>query len=203
MTPVVREIGKTIPSDEIHEVREFSDSIRAERQSAQDPSNVESRRSGPDKMAIPSGDGLFRPVARPSSLRAPDLLDVDGWTSDVVGAKHDERIVERRQRPSRQATLSPTEAEIPEGIAQVRDASRGARVVRPERISALQHADSTPRVPASEQAPGTQVAPTIKVTIGRIEVRAVSPPQSQPQETALPAPKLSLDDYLKSLKGRR
>jgi hypothetical protein len=75
--------------------------------------------------------------------------------------------------------------------------------VRPARISALQHGDSTPRVPASEQTPSIQVAPTIKVTIGRIEVRAVSPPQSPPQETARPAPKLSLDDYLKSLKGQR
>ena len=103
----------------------------------------------------------------------------------------------------REVTLSPAEVGIPEGAALVQDASRGARVVRPERISALRHADSTPRVPASEQASGIQAAPTIKVTIGRIEVRAVSPPQLQPQETALPAPKLSLDDYLKSLKGRR
>jgi hypothetical protein len=203
ITPVVRETGKTLPANAIHEIGQLSDSIRPERRSTQDPSNVELRRSGPDQTAIPSGEGPLRPVTRPPSLRAPDLRDVDGWTSDVVDAKQNERIVERQRRPSQEVTLSPTEVEIPRGAAQVRNASRGARVVQPERISALQHADSTPRVPAAEQAPAIQAVPTIKVTIGRIEVRAVSPPQSPPQETALPAPKLSLDDYLKSLKGRR
>lgn len=201
VTPVVRETGEILPPDEIHGVAQFSESISPERRSARDPSNVESRRTGPDRMATPLADSPVRPLERPPSLRTPDALEADRRTSDVVGEKHDERIVE--QQPAREVTLAPAEVEPPEGAAQVRYASRGARVVRPERISALGHADSTTHAPASDKAPGIQAAPTIKVTIGRIEVRAVSPPQSQPQETALPAPKLSLDDYLKSLRGRR
>jgi hypothetical protein len=43
----------------------------------------------------------------------------------------------------------------------------------------------------------------IRVTIGRIEVRAVPPPpQLQPVEAAAPpAPKLSLDEYLRQHNG--
>jgi hypothetical protein len=43
----------------------------------------------------------------------------------------------------------------------------------------------------------------IRVTIGRIEVRAVPPPSLQPVEAvAPPAPKLSLDEYLRQHNGR-
>jgi len=43
--------------------------------------------------------------------------------------------------------------------------------------------------------------PTIRVTIGRIEVRAVSPPAPPPRRTKQPAPKMSLDDYLRARNG--
>jgi len=44
--------------------------------------------------------------------------------------------------------------------------------------------------------------PTIKVTIGRIEVRAVTtPPVQQPRQRKKPQPSLSLDDYLKRRAG--
>jgi hypothetical protein len=44
--------------------------------------------------------------------------------------------------------------------------------------------------------------PTIKVTIGRIEVRAVTtPPVQQPRQRKKPQPSLSLDDYLKQRAG--
>lgn len=47
------------------------------------------------------------------------------------------------------------------------------------------------------------IASTIKVTIGRIEVRAVTPPQAPQPQTSPPRqhPILSLDDYLKQYNG--
>ncbi len=42
---------------------------------------------------------------------------------------------------------------------------------------------------------------TIRVSIGRIDVRAVSPPASPPRRTKQPAPKMSLDDYLRARSG--
>jgi hypothetical protein len=47
----------------------------------------------------------------------------------------------------------------------------------------------------------SRVEPTIRVTIGRIEVRAVSPPEPPPRRTKQPTPKMSLDDYLRSRNG--
>jgi hypothetical protein len=47
-------------------------------------------------------------------------------------------------------------------------------------------------------------APTIRVAIGRIEVRAITPPPTPPAQRATPArpgPTLSLDDYLKQRNG--
>ena len=56
--------------------------------------------------------------------------------------------------------------------------------------------------PSLEVPPApTAAAPTIRVTIGRIEVRAAAPPAPpEPEPTHRPEPALSLDDYLK---GRR
>jgi hypothetical protein len=47
----------------------------------------------------------------------------------------------------------------------------------------------------------SRVEPTIRVTIGRIEVRAVSPPAPPPRRTKQPAPEMSLDDYLRARDG--
>jgi hypothetical protein len=60
--------------------------------------------------------------------------------------------------------------------------------------------------PASQSArestgASTRTEPTIRVSIGRIDVRAVSPPASPPRRTKQPAPKMSLDDYLRARNG--
>ena len=47
-----------------------------------------------------------------------------------------------------------------------------------------------------------EAAPTIHVSIGRIEVRAVAPPAPQPAP-ARPAPAMSLDEYLRAHNGGR
>jgi len=47
-------------------------------------------------------------------------------------------------------------------------------------------------------------SPTVRVTIGRIEVRAVMAPAPLPPKRSLPAtPRLSLEDYLKRRNGGR
>ena len=54
----------------------------------------------------------------------------------------------------------------------------------------LQHTNTTP-------------APLIRVTIGRIDVRAVLPPTQPPRRTTSTRPKLTLDEYLKQRNGGR
>ena len=57
----------------------------------------------------------------------------------------------------------------------------------------------TRRQPAVDPPP----APTIRVTIGRVEVRAVLPPPAPARTPAPATPKLSLDEYLRSRNGGR
>ena len=55
-----------------------------------------------------------------------------------------------------------------------------------------------PSTSVSQSNGSAPTAPTVKVTIGRIEVRAVSPPKASPRSKRTPnQPKLSLEDYLK------
>jgi hypothetical protein len=66
--------------------------------------------------------------------------------------------------------------------------------LRGERVSRALRADET-SAPLQQQ-------PTIHVTIGRVDVRAVMPAASQPRAESTPkAPALSLDDYLAQRKG--
>jgi hypothetical protein len=46
-------------------------------------------------------------------------------------------------------------------------------------------------------------APTIRVTIGRVEVRAVTPTPAPSRKPARPAPRMSLDEYLRAQNGGR
>lgn len=65
-------------------------------------------------------------------------------------------------------------------------------------------ADQTVQVPLETRAESSQTPPTIEVTIGRIEVRAVTPPAPPPSSRQRQAPpKMSLDDYLRAQSGGR
>lgn len=69
--------------------------------------------------------------------------------------------------------------------------------------SAIKRADPQamrPREPEHSTEPAA--APTIRVTIGRIDVRAVTPPSLPVEQPGPPAPRLSLDDYLRLHNGR-
>ena len=70
---------------------------------------------------------------------------------------------------------------------------------RPSRDGAPPPLAATRQPPSLEVPPApTAVAPTIRVTIGRIEVRAAAPPTPpEPEPTHRPEPALSLDAYLK------
>lgn len=54
------------------------------------------------------------------------------------------------------------------------------------------------RLDVPSVAPPEAESPVIRVTIGRIDVRAVSPPAPAPKRSRPPAPRMSLEDYLRS-----
>jgi hypothetical protein len=47
----------------------------------------------------------------------------------------------------------------------------------------------------------THTESTIRVSIGRADARAAAPPSSPPRQTKQPAPKMSLEDYLRARNG--
>ncbi len=109
--------------------------------------------------------------------------------------------------------LLVAQAQLPQGIAPQEQTdgslinvftSGSARNLSP--VPLAQH-NSTDLHSGSVRASATEAAPTppsIHITIGRIDVRAVtSPGPTPPSKPARPSPLLSLDDYLKQEKGGR
>lgn len=85
-----------------------------------------------------------------------------------------------------------------------RSTPSGAPLVAPRMV----HPQIDTHVERGPQEPGVAApeppAPTIRVAIGRIEVRAITPPPTPPTQRTTPTrpdPALSLDDYLKQRNG--
>ena len=127
-------------------------------------------------------NSFSQPVEKRSVIRPVEIKAANKQAG--VQKQIDINITERQQRSTQQ---SHTDSADP--------VSGG----HPER----EHSGLPSRATAESRESSMQSAPVIKVTIGRIEVRAASQPLPQAQETALPAPRMSLDDYLKSMSGGR
>ncbi len=109
--------------------------------------------------------------------RAPAITPGEGRASEPVSSRGGVRA-RGADSPERGAE-SPGAARVPAFPVQ---AERGG---------------SAPGVLAPESAP----APVVQVTIGRIEVRAVTPPAPARQAPARTSPSLSLDEYLRRRNG--
>ncbi len=111
----------------------------------------------------------------------------------------------------RQASVAPPPASIggplvrarspehPESVFTLRT-ERSASFIPPERAASMRGpAPHDPSAPASAQ----DAVPTIKISIGRIDVRAVMPPSPAARPAARRTPSLSLTDYLKHQDERK
>jgi hypothetical protein len=141
---------------------------------------------GPPSAEDESGEAAFRPLRT--------LLD----------RGHGETLPPRPS-PGAQASLAASEDTLGSKATLDRSQPPDAplvtpRIVRPQFDGYLERGPQEPGVAALESS-----APAIRVTIGRIEVRAITPPPPRPpaQRTtpARPGPELSLDDYLKQHNG--
>jgi hypothetical protein len=96
---------------------------------------------------------------------------------------------------------TPSSNGIPDRPAVLDAPPVAPRMIRPRMKSHMEQGGHRPRVDAPESS-----APTIRVAIGRIEVRAITPPPSplaQQTAPARPGPTLSLDDYLRQRNGKK
>jgi hypothetical protein len=102
------------------------------------------------------------------------------------------------QGQSQQGTIHPEQTE-PAFIDTASGASSSRRDISRSNPSEAMLGESRPTMPAEAALAAT---PTIHVTIGRIDVRAITPPAPPPQaKPGRRGPALSLDEYLKQGKG--
>jgi hypothetical protein len=82
-------------------------------------------------------------------------------------------------------------------------ANKVDQVVEPTRGAPGRVDKSLEALTASEESNRTE-PPVVRIHIGRIDVRAIMPPPSQPTSKPAPVqPRLTLDDYLRQREGRR
>lgn len=89
------------------------------------------------------------------------------------------------------AKAAPDHSAPPDGPSPL-----APRMIRPQADAPTQTGPQEPRV-ATPEPP----APTIRVSVGRVEVRAITPPPAQRETPTQTSPTLSLDDYLRQHKG--
>ncbi|GAX45685.1 hypothetical protein NIES4075_67060 [Tolypothrix sp. NIES-4075] len=125
-------------------------------------------------------------------------------------------------QPQAIESLQPsTSAVIYPQIAQsqvIQPSMVSTTIAQPQAIESLQPSTSVVIYPQIAQSQGIQssmvsiekpraltdpATPTIHVTIGRVDVRAMTPPSAPRSPAPPPQPQLSLDAYLRSRKGGR
>ena len=174
--------------------RHRGDSLDADestpRAPADEPGSPRNERNSEGEESSPRGDGRSSrlipasaptPVARRSSSErdsATGLSSEDSFTRDLSSG-HESEAFETGAPPA------------------------------PRRNDAASLTPSTPRRAESPSRPSQHggaadavAGHVVRVTIGRIEVRAVTPPAPPAEAPAPPAPQLSLDEYLRQHNGR-
>ena len=125
-------------------------------------------------------------ASRPQPASVP-LAGHEAEAADEHVAENENQVAGRdgrRLRTGRPRSSEPSEVEVIESRVE-------SRTREVERVLVT-------------QKPEPEQAPVVHVTIGRVEVRAATPPPPQPpaEPPAPPTPRISLDDYLRAHNGR-
>lgn len=151
-------------------------------------------------VEIEKADAVAAPLAKP--LRK----DAETLDSHRLNALHRQSLIPSipRARESIQrldAAIAELEAPPPILVTpRILGDSTGRGVYAADSRSMKHAADRT--ASRRENENDSASAPTIRVTIGRIEVRAVhTPPPPQSKRATMPAPQVSLEDYLRKRNG--
>jgi hypothetical protein len=185
----------------------FEPSELGSEQSSVDASNPTGRRSAADAMTPAQ-----RKSSEPLAQRRRSVLEPHTAMTDM------------RRPPNNAPVIQPSRGQvIASGHETHLSTNRGISEASPRPLSESPRSSSEltyatqPRptvwssgMPAHElsvdkslQHTNTPPAPLIRVTIGRIDVRAVLPPAQPPRRTTSTRPKLTLDEYLKQRNGGR
>lgn len=168
-----------------------------------------------DHEERPTGSSGMRTPAAKSP--AEERLSLQG---EPLPMDHDKAAKERDETGAAASSLrletEPVDAAMPDQVVEpdlTRETTRGrpfSRVaVREERgrasdppvsLTRRQETVSHTAPPRGREPAKESTSPTVRVTIGRVEVRAI-PPQPVVQPPPAPRPELSLEDYLRQRGG--
>jgi hypothetical protein len=172
------------------------------------------RREADDTARVTAPPAPYDVVEQVAALSATNengprlALHPDSRRPPVAIEPH-EADAARRDRPDL-AERDPTRPGAPEPAQPVPDAGEDRRARAPAARPAPEWrapppptaASSLARAPATLPHEAEVPHPSVRVTIGRVEVRAVAPPVPPLEVPVAPAPRLSLDEYLRQYGGR-
>jgi hypothetical protein len=157
--------------------------IRLESSAAMQPDSPSATTQQISSTSPPRQDRSASPARRDSI--APSITAPSENILESFDASADPAVADRHPRtmPRREDDIAVSERSIAERPVAV---SR-----RPQQLPLHEQPDAEASAP-----------PVIRVTIGRIEVRAPAPPPPPIETPGPPPPRISLDDYLQSHNGR-
>jgi hypothetical protein len=156
-----------------------------------------------------SGSSTFEAVSKLSSAETTAAATPDATISEVRAEPHltkPDRPAQRRARAIAQTARSAKQRRrleietnkviVPVDSFQAQQKDAGDKKSVSESVAKSRPPQSLYQKHFSpvDQRPAT---PIIRVTIGRVEVRAIHPPAAAPKQAKPTRPKLSLDDYLR------
>lgn len=134
-------------------------------------------------------------TAQIKSERAPSNEAQGTWPKQTPGVESLPQATTPKS-PSASVTERPGTDAFQYGRAK-----REPIMIQPQTVS---HAGSDSHAAAAvNDASGETTTPVIRVTIGRVDVRAITQSVPPAQRTPAAAPKLSLEEYLRSRSGRK
>jgi hypothetical protein len=158
----------------------------------------DARAPSPSEPREPSSDveETQRPstFARPSRTPTPARREADESSRASEESSSIKRIESMRARESEIETQNAAEARALREARRVRESSS---TIEPKQAPPRERRAAARDTPSAR----TEVAPTINVTIGRVEVRATQAQASAPRRAEAQAPRVSLDEYLRRRSG--
>lgn len=179
--------GRVLHEQQANDEQSSSASSSNDRRQSHDVMTSSALAGTPSKPieSVVADPGLQTRALSPVTSQAPHTIDVHSRAN-----KHGP---EAPGVPTEQPSSSDPLAQTPAAsLLRPRDSSMPSFPAQPSVIDKL----------LQERNNAQTLPPTIKVTIGRIEVRAVTtPPTQAPRQRRKQQPSLSLDDYLKQRAG--
>jgi len=146
------------------------------------------------KMSVTKETAATKPISRASdALTKRDVPKHE----DLSGSAHAWESLKRRILKVETKRIIVPVGSFLEGGKELENKTAVADAFPEQRPAEARHRKDFSR---NEQRPSTS-APIIRVTIGRVEVRAIHPPAAAPKEAKPAPPKLSLEDYLHKREG--